>query len=401
MIPDFEANSSDWRIRVSVREILEVHLTIGAINQKMRPNRVVWLTKGENGKRLWIMRDRTILSWVTADGESTDPSFALPIPELFLEQLIEFVANGDGIDLFCNEVEGTIVARSDNGAYLSIDHPKNVEFQKQDLPYLGNPHSDHSAPVTATVAMLDITQFAKFLFKFPSGVEWGPHDLMPFAVMALDKDTLAWTMDWRRQDSYRFTGSVPASTTGAITATFFPYQMAAVLLTKDRDGEARIFIDGENAEYAYFVGDDWGIRILLDAEYLARWNHKVVRELKNVGVEVDNWKSMQIPSYMTFTLHGSETCYVSLHELDDLSVTVRLTAILSDDVPESLGVYSEINKLNDSLVGARVSLRDDEVRLVVEFPVDGISNMGAHLSTFTKALTQCKGIHAFLPRFAE
>jgi hypothetical protein len=289
MIPDFEANSSDWRIRVSVREILEVHLTIGAINQKMRPNRVVWLTKGENGKRLWIMRDRTILSWVTADGESTDPSFALPIPELFLEQLIEFVAaSGDGIDLFCNEVEGTIVARSDNGAYLSIDHPKNVEFQKQDLPYLGNPHSDHSAPVTATVAMLDITQFAKFLFKFPSGVEWGPHDLMPFAVMALDKDTLAWTMDWRRQDSYRFTGSVPASTTGAITATFFPYQMAAVLLTKDRDGEARIFIDGENAEYAYFVGDDWGIRILLDAEYLARWNHKVVRELKNVGVEVDN-----------------------------------------------------------------------------------------------------------------
>lgn len=401
MIPDFEANSSDWRIRVSVREILEVHLTIGAINQKMRPNRVVWLTKGENGKRLWIMRDRTILSWITADGESTDPSFALPIPELFLEQLIEFVANGDGIDLFCNEVEGTIVARSDNGGYLSIDHPKNVEFKKQDLPYLGNPQSDHSAPVVATVAMLDITQFAKFLFKFPSGVEWGPHDLMPFAAVALDKDTLAWTMDWRRQDSYRFTGSVPASTSGAITATFYPYQMAAVLLTKDRDGEARIFIDGENAEYAYFVGDDWGIRILLDAEYLARWNHKVVRELKNVGVEVDNWKSMQIPSYMTFTLNGSETCYVSLHELDDLSVTVRLTAILSDDVPESLGVYSEINKLNDSLIGARVSLREDEVRLVVEFPVDGISNMGAHLFAFTKALAQCKDVHTFLPLFAE
>ena len=49
MIPDFEANSSDWRIRVSVREVLEVHLTIGAMNQKMRPNRVVWLTKGEIG----------------------------------------------------------------------------------------------------------------------------------------------------------------------------------------------------------------------------------------------------------------------------------------------------------------------------------------------------------------
>lgn len=367
----------------------------------MRPNHVVWLTKGENGKRLWIIRDRSILSWVTADGESTDPAFALPIPELFLDQLMEMIAGGDGIDLFCNEVEGTIVARSDNGSYLSIDHPQNVEFRRQDLPYLGNPHRDESTPAIATVGMLDIVQFAKFLFKFPSGVDWPPNDVMPFVAMALDKDTLAWTMDWRRQDSYRFTGSVPASTVGAITATFYPYQLAAVLLTKDRDGDARIFIDGENAEYAYFVGDDWGIRILLDAEYLARWNHKVVRELKNVGVEVDNWKSQQIPSFMTFTLNQSDPCYVSLHESDDLSVTVRLTAILSDDVPESLAVYGEINKLNDTLVGARVSLRDDEVRLVVEFPAEGITNMAAHLLTFTKALARCKDIHTFLPLFAE
>ena len=108
--------------------------------------------------------------------------------------------------------------------------------------------------------------------------------------------------------------------------------------------------------------------VLLDAEHLARWNHKVVRELKNVGIEVDNWKSRQIPSFMTFTLNESDTCYVSIHELDDMTVTVRLTAVLSSDVPETLGVYGEINKLNDSLVGARVSMRDDEVRLVVEFP---------------------------------
>jgi hypothetical protein len=401
MIPDFEANSSDWRIRISLREILEVHLTLSAINQKMRPNHVVWLTKGENGKRLWIIRDRSILSWVTADGESTDPTFALPIPELFLDQLMEMISGGDGIDLFCNEVEGTIVARADNGSYLSIDHPQNVEFRRQDLPYLGNPHREDSTPAIATVGMLDIVQFAKFLFKFPSGVDWPPNDVMPFVAMALDKDTLAWTMDWRRQDSYRFTGSVPASTVGAITATFYPYQLAAVLLTKDRDGDARIFIDGDNAEYAYFVGDDWGIRILLDAEYLARWNHKVVRELKNVGVDVDNWKSQQIPSYMTFTLNQSDTCYVSLHQSDDLSVTVRLTAILSDDVPESLSVYSEINNLNDTLVGARVSLREDEVRLVVEFPAEGITNMASHLLTFTKALAQCKDVHTFLPLFAE
>lgn len=401
MTPDFESHKSDWCVRVTVRELLEVHLTVNAINQKTNPGHIVWLTKGENGKRLWIYRDRTILAWVTADGEATDPSFALPIPELFVEELIDFVDAGNGVDIFYNEVDDTIVARSDNGSYIAIDHPKNVKFETQDLPYLGNPQSDHSSPAIATVSMPNLVQFAKFVLKYPSGVNWNEHHLMPFVALAIENDMLAWTMDWRRQKAARMTGAVPASTTGSITATFFPYHVAQAILTKDRDEDAKIFIDGENAEYAYFVGPDWGIRMLLDAEHLARWNHKVVRELKNVGIEVDNWKSRQIPSFMTFTLNESDTCYVSIHELDDMTVTVRLTAVLSSDVPETLGVYGEINKLNDSLVGARVSMRDDEVRLLVEFPAEGITNMAVHVHTFTKALAKCKDIHAFLPLFAD
>ena len=114
MTPDFESHRSDWCVRVTVRELLEVHLTVNAINQKTNPGHIVWLTKGENGKRLWIYRDRTILAWVTADGEATDPSFALPIPELFVEELIDFVDAGNGVDIFYNEVDDTIVARSDN-----------------------------------------------------------------------------------------------------------------------------------------------------------------------------------------------------------------------------------------------------------------------------------------------
>lgn len=401
MIPDFEANRSDWSVRVSLREILEVHLTVSATNQKANPGHVVWLTKGENGKRLWIHRDRTILTWVTADAEATDPSFALPIPELFFEELIELVGSDNGVDLYCNDIEGTIVACSDSGCYVSIDQPENVKFKPLDLPYLGSAQSDHGSPAVATVSMQNLVQFAKFVLKYPSGVNWNEHRLMPFAALALENDMLAWTMDWRRQNAARMTGGVPAATEGSIAASFYPYQVAHAILTKDRDGDAKIFIDGENAEYAYFVGEDWGICILLDAEYLARWNHVVVSELKKVGIEVDNWKSAQIPSFMTFTLNEVDTCYVSLHELDDLSVTVRLTYVVSDDVPETLAVHSEINKMNDALVGARLSLREDEVRLVVEFPVEGLSDMPVHVGTFTKAVNKCKDIHTFLPLFAD
>ena len=401
MIPNFEAHLSDWSIRVSLREIVEINFTLNATNQKSNPGHVVWLTRGDNGKRLWIHRDRTILTWITADGEATDPNFALPIPELFFDSLIELVGSDNGVDLFCDDVEGTIVARSDSGCYVSIDQPENVQFKTLDLPYLGNSHGDHSSPAVATVPMMNLVQFAKFVLKYPSGVNWNEHRLMPFVALAIENDMLAWTMDWRRQKSARMTGGVPAETEGSITATFYPYQVAQAILTKDRDGDAKIFIDGENAEYAYFVGNDWGIRILLDAEHLARWNHLVVAELKKTGIEVNNWKSPQIPHYMTFTLNDSDTCYVSLHELDDLSVTVRLTYVVSEDVPETLAVHSELNKMNDALVGARLSLRDDEVRLVVEFPVEGISEMPVHVGTFTKALNKCKDIHTFLPLFAN
>jgi hypothetical protein len=57
--------------------------------------------------------------------------------------------------------------------------------------------------------------------------------------------------------------------------------------------------------------------------------------------------------------------------------------------------------MNEVLIGSRLSLREDEVRLVVEFPAEGVDNVKQHLETFQKAVAACKGIDTFLPLFAE
>jgi hypothetical protein len=46
-------------------------------------------------------------------------------------------------------------------------------------------------------------------------------------------------------------------------------------------------------------------------------------------------------------------------------------------------------------------LRENEVRLVVEFPAEGVEHVKQHIDTFQKAVAACKDINTFLPLFAE
>jgi hypothetical protein len=400
VIPQFETNRSDWNIRVTVREVLEVLVATQSLNLKPGFNQNVWVTKTDNCKRLWIIRDRMMVTWVTADAEPDDPSFALPIPHIFFELLLELMSDGGGADIFCNEVEGTIVARSDSGRYLSIDHPENVKFSSKDLPYPGSSSEQEDGLAVAEVSMTDMAQFASFVLANPGGVDWSEVTVYPFASIVLDDNQFAWTMDWRRSGAQRITGSVPAHTQGTISTSFFPYPVANVVRVKDKDSSVKIFVAGKDAEYAYFVGDNWGARMPLYPEHLARWHVKLVRNLKKAGMVAADHDSEQLPSFIEFAM-GDTDCYASIHAMHDDTETVRLTYIVADGVPETLNVYSEINRMNEVLIGSRLSLREDEVRLVVEFPAEGVDNVKQHLETFQKAVAACKGIDTFLPLFAE
>ena len=400
MIPQFETNRSEWQIRVTLREVLEVLVATQSLNLKPGINQNVWLTKTDNCKRLWIIRDRMMLTWVTADAEPNDPSFVLPIPHIFIELLLELMSEGGGADIFCNEVEGTIIARSDGGRYISIDHPENAKFSPKDLPYLGGSSEQENGLAVAEVAMTDMAQFAGFILANPGGVDWSEVNVYPFASIVLEDNQFAWTVDWRRFGAQRITGSVPAHTQGSIATSFFPYPVANVVRVKDKDSSVKIFVDGKDSEYAYFVGDNWGARMPLYPEHLARWHVRLVRQLKKAGMVVADHDSEQLPPFIEFTM-GETNCYASIHAMHDDTETMRFTYIVANDVPETLSVYSEINRMNEVLVGSRLSLRENEVRLVVEFPAEGVDNVKQHIGTFQKAVEACKGIDTFLPLFAD
>lgn len=397
--PDFESNKSTWSIRATLGELVEVASALMMVSRSGISESNVWLTKVPNGPRLWIIRERMITAWLVADAEANDPEFALPIPDNFIDHLIE-VASGGGVDIYYNEVEDTIIGRNGD-RYVSIDHPRDVQFTERDLPYRGLLHGFHSQPAMAEVAVGELSLFSDIVLDFPRLSEADQSRLYPFVNMTIGHDQLAWTMDWRRFNGVRTTGSIRATTRGTSHVTFYPYVVARFLKSRDDHDTARIFVDVENSEYVYITGEKWGIRVVGDREELARWGGMLRSQLEESGADVEPTKSERIPDYVDFKVDG-HSCYGSIHVHENgVSEFVRLTHIVVDNLADTPEVLQEINALNATLVGARVLWRDGEIRVIVEFPAKAMSDFASHMLVFTEALRRCRTIAVFLPLFSD
>jgi hypothetical protein len=397
MTPDFEFNRSSWSITVSLRELLHVELAQRALNRHESDSTVTWITRGTDGRRLWITSDDVQLCWFVAMAEREDPHFALPLPDVFVGQLLDLCqVNGD-IEIFCNENEGTIVGRTVDGRYVAIDHPRDVTFTKSNLPYIEHPDSAHDCPVVAEMTTAETSLFADIVQATPNHVSLGEARIPPFVTISLANDMFAWTVDWRRFGYGRQTGAVPAKVTGSVTTTFYPYNLAKFFKVHDHPGEVKVFIDGPDAEYAYFVGDSWGYRITLDREHLARWMPKLRVALIDFIDEDPAMAHRQIPDRLHFSMDGL-SCVASIHPSATVGEElVRLTYFAATGVHETREVFDKINQLNSELVGVSVVLRDGEVRVVLEAPADNVENFDGHLMTFGEAIKRVSETESFLP----
>lgn len=401
MSPDFEFQRSDWSITVGLRELLHAEMMQQSLNRHGSDTSVTWLTRGADGRRLWICSDEIHLAWVTAVAEAKDPHFALPIPDMFLGQLLDLCQVSGSLEIFCNEVEGTIIARAGDGRYIAIDHPRTPEFTEREMPYLENPDRSHDSPAVAHLTTAELVLFADMVMAVPNHVSVREHGLPPFVTVSLDNNTFAWTIDWRRHGLGRTTGAVPARVTGSVTSTFYPYSVIKMLKSNDHPEDARIFIDGPDSEFAYFVTDNWGIRVTLDREHLAKWMAKLGAALGRFGDHYEEQRHHQIPDRIRFDLNG-RVCFGSIHQSEDFDhETVRLTHVVATGVHPIGEVLDRINELNQHLLGVTIEWRDGEVRLVLETLASHLDNFDSHLDLFSAAVTKISSTNDFLPLFTQ
>lgn len=401
MMPDFESHKSAWVIRATLSELIEVGHIVGMVGRRHGNSESnVWLTRIPNGRRLWIIRERVLTAWVTADAESSDPTFAFPIPDRLLPHLVELATGSGGVDIYYNEMDGSIVGRGAD-RYVSMDHPTDVEFTAKDMPYLGSVHGVHSQPAVAEVSLKDLQYFADIAHDIPNGIPWGENVVYAFAEMFIGDNRITWTMDWRQRGAGRMSGSIPASTTGSSQVCFYPYPLARFLRTREEEEQAKIFLDSEHPEYFFLVGDSWGARVVCDRYENARWSNELQMHLKASGVVVEDTTSEVLPDFIRFVVEEHE-CFASIHPTEDqLSEFIRLTHIAGNNVPTTREVLEEINALNESLYGSRVVLREGELRIITEIPAIAMNDFRSHMASFRNVLKRCAGITAFLPLFSD
>lgn len=393
----FERNRSDWCLSITSREVMHCVMAIGNMWRMSTEKSVVWITKVSPTRRLWIIRDRHTLVWIAADASPDDPRFALPVPEQLVHEMASFVG-GEDITLYCDEVDDIIVCKSGE-RYIAVDHPRDVEFGEFDLPYIGGHGTDADGYAVAEVSAEDLHTFAHSASSVPSRLEF---DLGPFVRVAMGDGALRWTMDWRRFGLWQMTRSVPARTVGVAEVSFYPWTVARVLRALDTSDDVTVYAGGPDAEYVYFVGSEWGARVVNDTGELARWHSSLARALAAARCEVPARDSERIPTVLGFvTPRGSACTAIVMVNPDGAGESVRFTHVVASDVHPTPGVLARINQLNAELVGATVVLRSGQVQVVVEFDAQSISPVEAPLQALDDAISQCERSTSFLPLFGD
>lgn len=403
MTPDFEAHRSDWSLKVTRDEVMRLGITMSGIGRPATNGLIAWVTRTAWGTRLWIIRRGPTLFWLTAAAAPTDPSFALPLPALFIDQMMNFVSmddddDADDVELFANEDQNVIVARSGR-SYLCVDHPMNPEFTPSDIPYIQGGAEPPSGQAVATVRMSDMRLFVDSCRTIPGRTEI---DSYPHVDLALGNGSLAWTMDWRRFGQDRLTAMIPAVTKGEGTASFFPWMVANCLSFVDPETVARVFIDGTSASYVYFVGDDWGIRAVNATDESARWIQPLIDALWAAGCATADDAEPPVPSVVDFVLDEVHECHATVLSSDSPGKeTIRLASVVASNVEPTPAVLAEINLVNDTLVGSRVTLRDRRVTVMVDVPCADLANLGRRINDLRRAIAATAGLDAFLPLFSQ
>lgn len=397
-------SAESWKVEISDDELMQIFGVTAAVGRRETGSTVVWMTRVPNGPRLWIYRDESVVTWVTAAAGHNDPVIAIPFPETFLGPLAFVAGHGEPVTVSCNLMDGTIVGHTSTRT-IATDMPTDVEFAPLDLPYQRQEEARHLNPAVATVDMSDLNYLATLSHDIPRGLRLADEvreeeRWHPYVSAAIGDGKMTWTTDWRRYGMGRTTATIPAVTTGSGTAMFYPYQAARVLASKDVDQEVRMFIDGPDADFVYIVGDDWGIRVIREFEEVVRWRRTLIDALEAAG-HVLAPEPERAPRNRVAFMVDDALCFAKILVAEHGgSELIRLTTTVADHLEPSLELLTRINDLNADLVGARLSLRQHQVLIESEFGASELPDIRTRLAAFTGAVTEVGPLFDFLPLFA-
>jgi hypothetical protein len=137
-----------------------------------------------------------------------------------------------------------------------------------------------------------------------------------------------------------------------------------------------------------------------DSELNARWYYKLAFALSEQEADVELSDSERMRDFLPFSVVGHQS-FASLHVSPDGLVEFgRLTYVVARNVESTIAMFEKLNTLNSAIAGASVVMRDDDVRVVCDFPLTDELDLAKTMAAFVKAIEQIGQAYEILPLFS-
>ena len=232
--------------------------------------------------------------------------------------------------------------------------------------------------------------------------------LAAFTGITVANGRFSWISDWSRWHLPKQSGAAEAETTGAGSVGFLADVMWRTAVALGPVGTATISWNGECPTVVRMIGDDWGVECEVHHEMMFRYRSFIDSAFGLIDYKPDLETEFAVDTVgvigprMHFEKDG-RTVTASVFDAgpscDDYVRIVTRVATADVDIP---AVRAEIDRVNESLVGAKLLVIGKEIFVAVEFSLRADHEMfGREIALLEASAAKCDGLEEFLPLFSQ
>ena len=401
----FEGARSTWNIRVSGPEMRRVMQTMVSMNHGVK-DPVMWVQKIGPATRRWFSNSFKLNVHFDAAGTEMDPESPVALPLSFLAAVNQLTNTYGTAEIFLNVDEGALTATW-GGEYVVFDQTVDVNTPAPFDPRFMDIVSSHRRYEKVSVRSDVLARIAdQYQAKLQTIEDIdGPPS---FITLRTEHNHLRWTTDWSRWDRGRVSGYSTASTwINHFEVKFYPVPLFTFLDGIPHEEEVVIgTVDPEfsfGKQYFGVIGLDWAAWCPVENEDWERWGRHIRAAFKEFGFEFG-----EIDPLFPFSIDHEIRTFVQ----DDVEIAVsivdgsagpdciRLQYAVQHNCFVTPGIYTEIMRINNELVNARLTVDGSSMTLIVDVDnPDEESDIGDGIKSVLTAIGQVAEADELLPLF--
>ncbi len=398
-------NSTGWTMDIPQSELERLMAMMFVCRPRTAHGQYVSVGRVDCTTRRWVFEAEHARTWVDAPCDPLDPEEPVRLPRHFIDSLMPLADSLGSVLIYRDRTTGQFVGVSGNDM-VACDPWDDESGEFDDIESMGGP-SDST--VSAVVSMETVRRISSEYGTYFE-MAFGRTASVPpaFTGITVADGRFSWISDWSRWHLPKQSGAAEAETTGAGSVGFLADVMWRTAVALGPAGTATISWNGECPTAVRMIGDDWGVECEVHHEMMFRYRSFIDSAFSLIDYKPDLETEFDVDTVgvigprMHFEKDG-RTVTASVFDAgpscDDYVRIVTRVATADVDIP---AVRAEIDRVNESLVGAKLLVIGKEIFVAVEFSLRADHEMfGREVALLEASAAKCDGLEEFLPLFSQ